>query len=153
MQFSGSANILAGLVLLLMVGCEASDSGSSSESTVNTKQTASVGIPIEIEPSLAPQDKGLQEYLKVIDHQMTELKNYHAELVNAAQHQSSEPNNRKAWETSLNDLTQKSLEVEKKVHALKKAKEREWVTLQPGLNHALKELTESYEQALARVDE
>ncbi len=152
MKFSASANILAGLGFLLMVGCGSSDSGSSPESTVNTKQIASVGNPIEIEPSSVPQDKDLQEYLKVIDHQMTELKNSHAELVSAAPHRNSDPSNRKAWETSLDDLTHKSQEVEKQVHALKKAKEREWVTLQPGLNHALKELTESYEQALAQVD-
>ncbi len=151
MKFSICVHVLAGLVFLMGVGCGSSDSGSSPEPTGKTKEDMSVRKPAVINPVSTPQDKDLQGYIKVIEQQLTKLQNSHAALVKAAQQSESNPEHQKLWETSLDDLTLKSHEVERKIHALKAAKERKWITLQPGLNHALKELTDSYERALARV--
>ncbi len=152
MKFSVGVNVLAGLVFLMGVGCGPSDSSSSPERAgKENEEDVSVREPTVIDPVSPPQDKELQEYIKVIGQQMTELQNSHADLVKAAQHVGSDPEHQRLWETSLDDLTLKSNEVERKIQALKAAKEQEWITLQPGLTHALQELSESYERALARV--
>jgi len=55
-----------------------------------------------------------------------------------------------ASDIALDDLIRKGQALQRQIEALKAAKGKDWLTLRPGINAALEELSQSYDKALAK---
>jgi hypothetical protein len=142
-------NVVGGIVWLTVAGCSASDSGPVEESQLAGKEVSS-GTSDIVATVAAPQEGDMNEYFRVVEGKFDQLKEKHAKLTEQVGQKGSDAETPSALDKALEDLTQKGREVQKQIETLKTAKGNEWIALQPDMNRALDELTQSYDAALAR---
>ena len=104
MKHSVIIRVLVGMVAMMVVSCGVFEAG--------------------------PPEKTRIEYSKFVDDKMDQLLDKHARLVAQVQQADSLTEIRMAWETSLEALTKKRVEVQRHIEALKAAKGQNWFALQ-----------------------
>ena len=148
MKYSVLGNLGVGLVCMMVVGCSNSELGTSSESRLTGKD-----IPLEneavVETQQALTGETLTTYLKGVDDKLVQLKDKHAKLVDHVQKDGSGAEPTVALNEILGELKKKGEELQFQVEAMKSAKGEDQLALQTGMDLTLKELTQSYDKALA----
>ncbi|MDH5563079.1 MAG: hypothetical protein OEY91_05560 [Nitrospirota bacterium] len=148
MKYSVLGNLGVGLVCMMVVGCSNSELGTSSESRLTGKD-----IPLEneavVETQQALTGETLTTYLKGVDDKLVQLKDKHAKLVDHVQKDGSGAEPTVALNEILGELKKKGEELQLQIEAMKSAKGEDQLVLQTGMDQTLKELTQSYDKALA----
>jgi len=148
MKNSVLGNLGVGLVCMMVVGCSNSELGTSPESQLTGKD-----IPLENEAVVETQQAltgvTLTAYLKGVDDKLVQLKDKHAKLVEHVQKDGSGAEPTVALNAILGELKKKGEELQFQVEAMKSAKGEDQLALQTGMDLTLKELTQSYDKALA----
>ncbi|GJL64162.1 MAG: hypothetical protein NPIRA04_28160 [Nitrospirales bacterium] len=149
MQYSVGVNVLLGIAWMIVVGCGTSESNPPQD-TQFAEETHQPGAKEAVETSRASLEEGRNEYVKVVEGQLHQLNDDHEKLVDRA-HQARPGTQVQAdLHKSLENLTGQSQKVQQQIDELKATKVEDWNALQSGMNQALEELTQSYDQALAR---
>jgi hypothetical protein len=148
MKNSVLGNLGLGLVCMMVLGCSNSELGTSPESQLTGK-----AIPLENEAVVATQQAltgvTLTTYLKGVDDKLVQLKDKHAKLVDQVQKDGSGAEPTVALNAILGELKKKGEELQFQIEAMKSAKGEDQLALQTGMDQTLKELTQSYDKALA----
>jgi len=100
-------------------------------------------------PQQAQTGVTLTTYLKGVDDKLVQLKDKHAKLVEQVQKDGSGAEPTVALNAILGELKKKGEELQFQIEAMKSAKGEDQLALQTGMDQTLKELTQSYEKALA----
>ncbi len=119
------ANVLVGLVSLLVVGCGYFGSN--------------------------PPEETRTEYSIFVESKMDHLRDVHARLVLRAQQKELESGRQTSFDALLNDLEKRREVVQRKIETMKIAKGQDWFAIQFVMNHALEELAQSYDQAFVQI--
>jgi len=110
-------------------------------------------VPLEneavVETQQAQTGVTLTTYLKGVDDKLVQLKDKHAKLVEQVQKDGSGAEPTVALNAILGELKKKGEELQFQIEAMKSAKGEDQLALQTGMDQTLKELTQSYEKALA----
>ena len=124
MRYSVVANVLISLVGVMVVGCGYFGSN--------------------------PPEETRTEHSMFIEDKMDQLRDAHARLVLQIEQRGLESKRHTSLDALLNDLAERREAVQRQVEALKMAKGQDWFAIQYVMNHALEELAQSYDQALAK---
>jgi hypothetical protein len=149
MKYAVGGYILGGMVLLMVAGCDTSESGPSDESSLAGEdrplKSNEVGETIR-----APFEVDLKDYVKTVEAKLGQLQYKHIKLVDRIQPAELESESQTAFDTNLETLTRKREEISREIKALKTGKGKDLHALQLGMNLALEDLAHLYETALAQ---
>jgi hypothetical protein len=142
-------NLGLGLVCMMVFGCSNSELGTSPESQLTGEDT-----PLEshavVEAQQALAGETLTTYLKGVDDKLGQLKDKHAKLVDHVQKDGSGTEPTLALNAILGELKKKGEELQFQIEAMKSAKGEDQLALQTGMDKALADLAQSYDDALAQ---
>ena len=124
MNYWLGVKVLAGIVALLIVGC-------------GNFQTN-------------PSEEIRKKYSAFLETKMDLLLDKHARLVDQVQQGRPKTEQQTSLNKTLDDLTKKGEAVQGQMGELQSAKGANWHALQFGVNQALEELTQAYDNALAQ---
>ncbi len=149
MKYSVIVHVLVGFLCMVITGCGMSESGVSQESKLSVEKVET-GANSVTEGSQAFLVDDRNEYVEVVEAKLIQLNDDHAKLVDRAQQAGSGTQLQADLDTMLNELTKQGIDAKEQINELKSAKVEEWLALQSGMNTALEELAQSYDQALAK---
>ncbi|GJL52746.1 MAG: hypothetical protein NPIRA01_39730 [Nitrospirales bacterium] len=149
MKYSVGVNVLIGIAWMMVAGCGTSESNAPQD-TQFAEETHQPGAKEVVETSRASLEENRNEYVKVVEGQLNQLNDDHEKLVDRAHQARSGTQVQADLGKSLKNLTDQGKKVQKQIDELKATKVEDWNALQSGMNQALEELTQSYDQALAK---
>ena len=142
-------NLSVWFVCMVLVGCSNSELGTAPESQLGKKDTSLENdAVVEVQQALVGET--FTAYLKEIDGKLGQLKVKHAKLVDHVQKDASETEPTVALNPILSELKMRGEELHIQVEAIKSAKGEDQLALQAGMDKALADLAQAYDQALAK---
>ncbi len=125
MRYSVVANVLVGLVGMVVVGCGYFGSN--------------------------PPEETRKEYALFVEDKMDHLVHAHARLVLQMKQRELVSERQTALDALLYELAERREAVQRQINALKIARGQDWFAIQYVMNHALEELAQSYDQAFVQI--
>ncbi len=149
MKYSMVVYVLIGFMCVVVAGCGMSESDNPQDTKLSGGNIES-GSTETAEISQASSGESRSEYVQLIEGQFEKLIDNHAKLVGRAQEAGSGTQVEADLGTVLDDLTKQGQVVQQQIDELKAAKPEDWNALQPGMNKAMEELAQSYDQAFTK---
>ena len=143
-------NVYIGVLCLAIGACGYSESGSPEASAVRESEAKLGGHDVKemAEMRGTRSDENMQEFLRSVEEKFGQLKSKHAKLADRIQQGDRSADAKVALDATLENLIRKGQAVQQQIQTLKTAKGQDWLALQAGINQALADMDQAYENAL-----